>query len=337
MPSLLNIDTEKMTTSYISNVIRSKASERYRQTIPIMDSKNSIAVGSAIMDDEDFANEYVKGLTTTYILKWAQYMYFRNPLAVFKLPMAVGGSGDLEYFIKASSIEVNEYDATGSKVDTPATTDFETKIHKVNSRKEFKATIYTSQLRMAFPSEGGMLSLIMGIVGALFSQVDKDEYTKTKQILTDFNTSTAFKQIATDGSTPDKLIEKIRELGLDMQFPSTKYISGNNEQTTQIEDLIVLTTPANVATIDVQVLANAFNMGKADWVGKVIVVDSLPAISNIKCLVGDRRFFNIRDTLFESAYRRNESGRFYNIFINKDTIYSASPFFNMCAVTQAVA
>ena len=335
--NLGNINTEVMTTSYIMNAIRQGASEAYRRAIPLAAPGTTMAVGSEIMDSETFANEYVKGLVTTYVLKWVTSMYFENPLKIFKMPYAVGGAGNAEFFINGSSVGVNDYDPEGAEVDKPQITTINSKIHKVNSQKEFKTSLYLNTLKMSFVDEGSSLNMIMGLVSALFTQMEKDEYNNTKNVLTTFNTSTAFKKIATADATPSSLVEKIREVGLDMQFPSTKYITGPYEQTTQIENLIVLTTPANVAKIDVQVLANAFNMGKADWVGRVVVVDSLPAIANIACLVGDARFFNIQDTWLDMRVRENESGRFFNVFLNKDTVYSASPFFNMAAITQAPA
>lgn len=333
--NLGNINTEVMTTSYIMNAIRQGASEAYRRAIPLATPGTTMAVGSEIMDSEAFANEYITGLVSTYVFKWITSMYFENPLKMFKMPYTVGGAGNAEFYIYGSSVSVSDYDPSGADVDTPQSAAVASKIHKVNSRKKFKVSLYLNALKMSFVDEGSTLNMIMGLVSALFTQVEKNEYNNTKKVLTDFNTATAFKKIATADATPASLVEKIREVGLDMQFPSTKYIAGPYEQTTQIENLIVLTTPANVARIDVQVLANAFNMGKADWVGRVIVIDTLPDIPDIACLVGDARFFNIQDTWLDMRIRENESGRFFNVFLNKDTVYSASPFFNMAAITQA--
>ena len=48
------------------------------------------------------------------------------------------------------------------------------------------------------------------------------------------------------------------------------------------QQLIYITTPEEQAELDVEVLANAFNMNKADVNVRVIVVDELPSVFNIE-------------------------------------------------------
>ena len=67
-----------------------------------------------------------------------------------------------------------------------------------------------------------------------------------------------------------------------MAFPTETYNSAGVKQWSERNQLIYITTPEEQAELDVEVLANAFNMAKADVNVRVIVVDELPTLFSVE-------------------------------------------------------
>ena len=106
----------------------------------------------------------------------------------------------------------------------------------------------------------------------------------------------------------------------------------------------------------VDVLASAFNMEKAEWVGRVQVLDTLypeadeikyldelyegnpnyepftdaelTTLKGIKAYVVDKSFFMIFDNLFESAQQPNGQGLYWQYWLHAWKTFSVSPFAN---------
>lgn len=332
MPSL---DLTKLNTSYVVNAIRERASENFKNNVPVMENGNGLAMAGAILNngDESIPNEFIKGLIAFYVNPIVTGMYYNNHLKEFKMPLQGIGAGFVEYYVPPT--EGTEYDASGATAFSPKVKNFKNKIYKVGSRREFKETIYYRDLYACFANESGAYELIDKIVQGMMSGIDSEEYVKSKEIFTKFNTATAFPIVAAADNTPAGLMKKVREVGLSMQFPTTIYNAAGYKQTTPADSLVVFTTPQFISEVDVDLLATAFNMDRTDWVSKVVVVDALPEIATkkVKCLIGDKRFLKIRDLKYKWTTNYNAQGDFANIFCLKDTIYEASPFVNMCAIT----
>ena len=80
-----------------------------------------------------------------------------------------------------------------------------------------------------------------------------------------------------------KAISKaIRTLAGKMAFPTDNYNSAGVKQWSERQQLIYITTPEEQAELDVEVLANAFQMDKADVNVRVIIVDELPTVFNVE-------------------------------------------------------
>ena len=154
-----------------------------------------------------------------------------------------------------------------------------------------------------------------------------------------------------------KAISKaIRTLAGKMAFPTTNYNSAGVNQWSERQQLIYITTPEEQAELDVEVLANAFNMDKADVNVRVIVVDELPTLFNVdsattskratygqmsnpalsasrdnrtcKCrgILLDADFLQVYDTLVESRTFDNGEGLYTNFFFHKQGIMSTCYF-----------
>ena len=151
-----------------------------------------------------------------------------------------------------------------------------------------------------------------------------------------------------------------------MSFPSTNYNSAGVNQWSDRQQLIYITTPEEQAELDVEVLANAFQMDKADVNVRVIIVDELPTVFSIetakaakvseygtvlscalsaardnrtcKCrgILMDSDFIQAYDTLIESRTFDNGEGLYTNYFFHKQGIMSTCYFGQIVYLVDSV-
>ena len=91
--------------------------------------------------------------------------------------------------------------------------------------------------------------------------------------------------------------------------------------------------------MDVDVLAAAFHMDKAEFAGHVIVVDNIGDLADngIEAILVDKNWYQVYDYLrtFKTAY--NGEGLYWNYFYHVWTVYSLSPFSNAVAFGSTTA
>ena len=104
-------------------------------------------------------------------------------------------------------------------------------------------------------------------------------------------------------------------------------ISSSNNFTKK-EDQIVLINTKFDAIVDVEVLASAFNMSKADFIGRRVLVDDFGGLDNVLCAVVDKNWFMVYDKLIKTKRKENEQGLYYNIFLHHWQTLSTSIFEN---------
>jgi hypothetical protein len=93
-------------------------------------------------------------------------------------------------------------------------------------------------------------------------------------------------------------------------------------------DQIVLINTAFDALVDVEVMASAFNMEKADFIGRRVLVDDFGGLSNVLCAVVDKNWFMDYDVEIAADNIWNPKGRYFNNFLTHRGVYSVSPFEN---------
>src|SRR5699024_3282562 len=92
-------------------------------------------------------------------------------------------------------------------------------------------------------------------------------------------------------------------------------------------------TPLTQAYVDVDALARAFNMDKANFIGNVITVDDFGSLENVVAIAVDKDFFMVYDKLFSSRTQYNSQGLYYNIFFHHWELLSTSQFANAILFT----
>lgn len=324
----------------------------YHQYIPVVTSSSSIAdFGTPILDPANTAvlNDFV-GLLKKVIYTAVYSKTFNSPLAQLE-----GESMPLGQFIedvyvnpvKARGFNINDFAGLLQKYSAEVATQYLT----VNSDLQYCVTITREKLRNAFTSWSNLEEFITGMTNALYNGAYITRYNQTKGLpLAAFKKGAVKYEVITNPTTEataKALVRKMRADYSKMQIPSTAYnawqdVKGEGafalKTWSNPEDIVVLISADVEALIDVEVLAAAFNMSKADFLGRVIVVDDFSQYADdgtvavdgsmIKGMICDRAWFKIKTQDFAMEDFRNPNNRTYQLYLNDTRMVNYSLFAN---------
>jgi hypothetical protein len=150
------------------------------------------------------------------------------------------------------------------------------------------------------------------------------------------------------------IVASAKVVSNDMTFMKTKYnLVGVKTHTPKEEQYILVNTKFD-ATMDVEVLASAFNMEKAQFIGNRVLVDSFGSIDNerlailfaddttyvelttaeltaldaIPAVIVDQGWFMIFDNMYKFTENYNDEGLYWNYKYHTWKTFSISPFAN---------
>lgn len=347
----------------ILNAIRDNASAEYYQAVPqAKATTESIrAVGEQILAFQPRMNEFVSALVNRIARVVVTSKLYSNPLAFAKKGLLEYGETIEEIFVdiaKANSYDWNSTNETEQafKRENP---DIKSAFHALNMQTYYKATVSEQNLRQAFLSLDGVTDLIARIVNSLYSGEAYDEYIMMKYIIAQSlipgNVKMTTIDAVDDEASGKAAVKKVKGITGKLQFMSKEYnIAGVNTFIPSPSDIFVVMTADYEASIDVDVLASAFNMDKVQFMGQRVLVDSfsfndgelarldkllakdptytrpregdLTALNTVGIVVMSRDWLQVYDVLNQFTEQYNAALLYWNEFNHVWRIYSASPF-----------
>lgn len=344
-------------TEMVLNAIRNQASNTYRDYVPIAtaDAKSIRQIGATIMDYPELQNEFVSALINRIALVVVTSKTYQNPWAIFKRGVLDFGESIEEIFVDIAKVETYDPADAENTLYKRYLPNIRSAFHILNYEKFYPVTISDAELRKAFTSYAGVSDLIARIVNSLYSALNYDEYQTMKymlarKILSGMLTPVAISDV-TDAKTVVKavkgIVNKMRFMSPDYNVAHVKTFSDPAEQ------YILLDTQFD-ADMDVDVLATAFNMDKAEFIGRRVLIDGfgnldadrlaelfandpnyialtsaeIAALNTIPCAIVDRDFFMIYDNLLQFREDYNGKGLYWNEFLHAWKTFSLSPFAN---------
>lgn len=347
----------------ILNAIRDNASAEYYQAVPQAQSTTESirAVGEQILAFQPRMNEFVSALVNRIARVVVTSKLYSNPLAFAKKGLLEYGETIEEIFVdiaKANSYDWNSTNETEQafKREHP---DIKTAFHALNMQTYYKATVSEQNLRQAFLSLNGVTDLIARIVNSLYSGAAYDEYIMMKYVIAQSlipgNVKMTTIDAVDDEASGKAAVKKVKAITGKLQFMSNEYnIAGVNTFISSPSDIFVVMTADYEASIDVDVLASAFNMDKVQFMGQRVLVDSfsfnvgelarldellendptykrpsesdLTALKSVGIVVMSRDWFQVYDVLNQFTEQYNAALLYWNEFNHVWRIYSASPF-----------
>lgn len=355
MARKIAVNTLNASTIDILNTIRANASLEYQNSVPEVTKATDIPkVGEVLYGYPALANQFINALVNRIALVRVNSATFNNAYAELKKGYLEFGETVEEVFVgiaKAREFSAEKAEARELKRTLP---DVRSAFHTMNYRVQYPITIQDEDLRMAFLSINGVQDLIAKIVDAVYTAAEYDEFLLFKYLMIKAITSGKMYPIAFDDTNIKNAAKAFRGASNQLTFMSTKYNASGVHTTTPREDQYIFMDSTFNADFDVDVLASAFNMDKATFIGKLKLIDDwttfdserfdvimagsdmiepitqneLALMANVKAVLIDREWFQIYDNANRMTEKYVASGMYWNYFYNVWKTVSSSPFSN---------
>lgn len=364
MPTIPKTQTLNATSVEILNAIRNSASTNYRDFVPT--ANNSVesirGIGEIIMQYTPLQNEFLNALVNRIARVIITSKMYSNPLAMFKKGLIDFGETIEEIFVNIANPHQYDAEESESKVFAREIPDVRAAFHTLNYKKFYKQTIQNKDLNQAFLSWDGITDLISKIVNAMYTAANYDEFVTTKYMLAKAILDGRLSAITVDANDAKGAVTKIKGVSNSLTFMSNNYNAAGVQTFTDKNDQYLLVNSQFDSEIDVEVLASAFNMTKAEFMGHRILIDgfgtldvarlnalfkddpnykepsqdTLTALNAIPAVLVDKNFFMIFDNMYEFTENYNGQGLYWNYFYHTWKTFSMSPFANALVFVPAV-
>ena len=349
-----NVYADGVTGVDVLNAIRSSMPVDYQDRIPVATQDNIKEYGNAINNFPVIQNTFVSILVNKIGATIIKNKMYRNKLKEFQ-------RGDLNF---GQTIEEIFVDVIKAKVYTPEAPannladvyeqhkpNVKVLYHVVNSQLVYPITIKRQDLIQAFYSVSYFEDFISKIFEAVYTSEELDEFLQTKALIHNYMTApedggatpiNRFYNVQVeaieDEASAKAFARVLRSWSNKITFMNNKYNYAGVTTHTPKEDQVLFVNTDVDAYLDVEVLAYAFNMNKADVedvVGRKIVLDDFGDTSDTKtqAILVDRDWFMIYNQLYEMREQPNELHLYWQHFLHVWKCYSVSRFANAIRFT----
>lgn len=379
-----NLVTFTNTSVEVLNAIRNDASQDYRNYIPFATSDGDVirTIGATLMDYPALQNEFLQALINRIARVIVTSKMYRNPWAMFKQGRMDLGETIEEVYVDLCKVHQFDPATAENKVFAREIPNVRSAFHVLNYQKFYKQTVTPEQLKRAFLSMEGVNDLISKIVEAMVTAAAYDEFLVMKFMLQYRMAIGAMYPVnlTAEGngvSHADAVkgdAEVFKAMSNKLTFLSPNYnLAGVYNATEKSNQYLIIDTDFDAA-MDVQVLATAFNMEKAEFMGHRVLIDSfstcdearldeifnnddttapaldptyqamktamgisngtISALSGVKAVLVDEEFWKVFDNLDTTETMRNPEGLYMNYWYHVAKTFSVSPFANAIAFSE---
>lgn len=339
MPTIPKVQNLNASSVDIVNMIRANSSVQYQDRIPVATRENLSQVGQAILEYQPARNEFLNALVNRIARVLITSKSYTNPLRMFKKGLM--GYGETVEEIFAHVAKAHQYDPykaeTGfAKREIP---DVSAVFHKMNYQNYYKKTIEYNELKLAFLSENGVQTLIAAIVDAMYTGSELDEFIIMKNLIAENAQLGRMRPVPVPAGTTEADLKGvaaiIKATSNEMEFMSPKfnYLAGVTR--TPKSDQYLIVSAKYDAIFDVNVLASAFNMDKAQFMGHKVLVDDFGALEGTGAVAAlvDKDWFMVFDNDVQFTEFYNGEGLYWNYWYHVWKTFSVSPFCNAVLFT----
>lgn len=356
MAKKIAVSTLNASTLDILNTIRQNASYEYQSLVPEVTSEHDIpAVGEVLYGYPALANQFLNALVNRIALVQVKSSLYNNPYARLKKGYLEFGETIEEVFVEIAKAREFSAEKAAAREFKRTLPDVRSAFHTMNWRVQYPVTIQDEDLRMAFLSINGVQDLISKIIDAVYTGAEYDEFLLFKYLMIKAISHGMMKPVSIGtGSDMKEAAVAFRATSNNMTFLKTTYnMNGVHTKTDKANQIIFMDSAYN-ASYDVNVLASAFNMDKAEFMGSLYLIDDwttfdndrfaeiransdmleevtseeLSLLNNVKAVIVDEEWFQVYDnqTKFTEVYV--SSGEYWNYNLNIWKTVSSSPFSN---------
>lgn len=360
MPVKPKIRTLTTSAADILNVIRNNASVDYRNYVPKADANDVESVrtiGAIIMDYPALQNEFLNALVNRIGRVMLTSKMYSNPIAFFKKGVLEYGESIEEIFVNIAKVQEFNPEIAEQEVFKRVVPDVRAAFHIMNYQKFYKATVTQEQLKQAFLSWDGVTDLIARIVDSMYTGANYDEFLVMKYLLARHILDGRVYPVTVptvNAENAKAIVTAVKGVSNKLTFMNSEYNPAAVRTFTEKADQYMIVNSVFDATMDVNVLASAFNMDKTEFLGHRVLIDGfgdldvarlgeifagdptynkpsqdeLTALNAIPAVIVDKDWFMVFDMLTQFTEQYNGQGLYWNYFYHVWKTFSVSPFAN---------
>lgn len=356
MPRRIAVNELNASTLDILNVIRENAGYDYQQSVPVVEKSSDIPkVGEIIYGTPAFANQFINALVNRIAIVRVQSATFNNPYEILKKGFIEFGETVEDIFVSIAKAVEFDPEKAAAREFKRTFPDVRSAFHAMNWRVMYPVTIQDEDLKQAFLSIDGVQNLIAKIVDAVYTAANYDEFLLFKYlIIKAVSHGHMYPLSIGDGTKMTDAAKKFRGTSNKLPFMSSNYNDSGVKTTTPKDRQIIFMDADFNADFDVDVLAGAFNMDKADFMGRLFLMDDwtkfdnerfdviransdgieevtteeLTLMANVKAVICDENWFQVYDNKSQFTEDYVAAGLYWNYFYHQWKTISSSPFAN---------
>lgn len=336
----------------ITNLVASMGSTDLHTRIGTATEQNIGNIGTTILTYSVVKNEFLNVLVNKICGQIFMNKVYTNPLSFFeKEPVPYGSTLESVFTDLIQSKNFNENFGTNDVssligVETPPT---KTEYYSKNFEKKYKISVSDQQLRTAFLNPNGLQNLINQVLTVPTNSRNFDDFQLMKGLLANASTkevtlATTYKTASDDVKA--KMLTKQTRAIVDRFGMMSKVFNIQGVYTfTNSQNIVIVTTPEVSANLDVELLATAFNMEKAEMGRRIVKIDSFQkynattkayeADANVELMVIDEDYIQFRRTLQVSESFRNPDKLTTNVFTHNQGIGAVCGFVNAVKILNS--
>lgn len=363
MPSRPPIRNLTSTAPAVLNAIRNSASIEYRNYVPIAtaDADSIRQIGAVIMQDVNLQNNFINALVNRIGMVLITSRLYSNPWSEFKKGMLEFGEKTEEIFIELAKPFQFDPVIAEKEIFKRVIPEVKTLFHVMNYQKFYKVSISRQELQAAFLTWNGLTDLVSRIIEQLYSAANYDEFLVMKyligrNILNGTLAPIPIPPLSAPNANTD-IVKQFRATSTALTFMSTNYTAMGVHNYSDRSSQVLIITGDYEATMDVDVMAAAFNMSKVEFLGRRVLIDSFAStdterlaeifrdtpeqykpftdeeqakLASIPAILVDRDWFQIYDNLIDFEEDKNGQGLYWQYWFHTWKTFDVSHFSSAC-------
>lgn len=343
----------------ILNAIRNDSTvpQMYRDSVPITKGTRASVrnTTSIIINNDDLFNTFLTSMINRVGAVYLKNKMLKQPWGIFKRDVMEYGNIVENVFVDIAKPHTYDPSVAENEIYKREIPDVKTQFFVINFYKFYKQTIQTDTLKQALLSDKGLYDLTDKIVLALLNGERNDEFLAMKYMLAREILAGNIETVAiptVSKTNAHDIVSVIKSTSNDLTFPNRKYNhAGVMNQTEKSEQFLICNSYFD-SVMDVNVLASAFNMDKAEFAGRRMLVDGfgkfdterlallfadsedyvpftdeeLAQLESIPAVLVDDDFFVLIDTNRKMGARFNEEGLYWNYWLHVWKTFGISAF-----------
>lgn len=329
----------------------SATSQEFKDRIGEVTAKNMHKVGEIITEYPTAKNEFVNVLTNQVAKQRFFSKSYENPYKLFKKGMLPYGKSIESIFVDIVKGKDRTRKTDGSALATDLLTrenpNVKVEYYTENKQMQYQATISDEELKGAFRTENGLSELTSRILQAPLNSAEYDDFLLVKHALSHLKGAevklgkTAYDKLTLQEKA-QSLVTAIKSYILKMGFLSNQYNGQGVMTYSKPQDLVCFVPTDLLAVMDVQLLAQAFNVSYDQINLHVLPIDYFEKCSTAdggttytyaedletQCIICDKEALQIWETLNSSETFRNPQALYTNVWFNRWGIVASCNFVN---------